>query len=237
MEQLRRMSFNENKIFNIAIAVSLLVHFTVLLRLSQHKHQPKINPRKKTEITYQRIKKVDAQKEKEAIKPSKSIQERKLTKTPKALLKDDPTISTPLVKDMAKLDGKFKLDQKHSVKIETKPVQRKISVPELKSEKINNPVYLNYYQVVRSRIKDRAYDNYSKIESGSVYLTFVLFSDGTLKQIKLIEERTTANQYLKDVGLRSIQEASPFPAFPPDLKYPELSFNVVISFEIKDEEN
>ena len=62
----------------------------------------------------------------------------------------------------------------------------------------------------------------------------MLSSDGSLKEIKIINNKTVANDYLRNVGLRSIKESSPFPAFPFDLKYPELSFNIVISFEIHD---
>jgi len=35
------------------------------------------------------------------------------------------------------------------------------------------------------------------------------------------------------VAEKSIFDASPFPAFPKDLDYPELSFNVIISFQIE----
>ena len=103
----------------------------------------------------------------------------------------------------------------------------------MKSEKINNPVYLDYYQIVRNKIKERAYRNYSRTDAGEVYLTFVLASDGSLKQIKLVDEKTSGGAYLKDVGLKSIRDSSPFPSFPRDLAYPELSFNVIISFEVK----
>jgi len=34
--------------------------------------------------------------------------------------------------------------------------------------------------------------------------------------------------------LRSIKDANPFPPFPKDLNYPELTFNVVISFEVNE---
>jgi len=104
----------------------------------------------------------------------------------------------------------------------------------LKSEKITNPKYINYHEVIRSKIKNRAYFyvNDPQFESGEVYLTFVLNSDGHLSRIKIIDEKTRANSYLRSVGLRSIKESSPFPTFPSDLAYPELSFNVIISFEV-----
>ena len=83
-------------------------------------------------------------------------------------------------------------------------------------------------------IKKRAYANFSKVETGEVYMTFVVLSDGRLKQVQLIEEKTAAQDYLRQVSLKSVEECNPFPRFPPDLTYPELSFNVVISFELEE---
>ena len=141
---------------------------------------------------------------------------------------------SPFIKDMDNLSGKILLNKNQMASMDSRNVARRITVPAIKSEKISNPVYLNYDQIIRNKIKDRAYMNYSGIDIGEVYLTFVLASDGSLKQIKLIEEKTSANEYLKNIGLKSIQESTPFPSFPRDLKYPELSFNVLIKFEVKD---
>ena len=57
-------------------------------------------------------------------------------------------------------------------------------------------------------------------------------SDGSLKRIQLIEDKTSANAYLRRIGL-SIIKVKSFSEFPQDLNYPELSFNMVISFEKK----
>ena len=60
-------------------------------------------------------------------------------------------------------------------------------------------------------------------------------SDGNLKDVRYIEDKSSPSYYLKDVSMRSIREAAPFPAFPNDLDYPQLSFNVIISFQIDGE--
>ena len=109
-----------------------------------------------------------------------------------------------------------------------------VSVPVLKSEKISNPRYFQYSNTIREKIKNKAYhyiDN-PRFQNGEVCLSFSISSAGILKQIRIIDNKTMANDYLRGVGLRSIKEASPFPSFPGDLPYPELSFNVVISFEL-----
>ena len=57
---------------------------------------------------------------------------------------------------------------------------------------------------------------------------------GELQRVKVIENETKANDFLRAVGIRSIKESGPFPPFPKELRYPELTFNVVISFELGD---
>lgn len=119
----------------------------------------------------------------------------------------------------------------------TKPdviaIKKKITLPPIDMNKINNPSYISYYQTVREKVKRAAYYNYNRAESGEVYVSFIVTSGGFLKDVRLIEERSSPNPYLRDIALRSIKDASPFPNFPKDLDYPNLSFNVIISFEIE----
>ena len=92
---------------------------------------------------------------------------------------------------------------------------------------------MNYYQLVREKIRRCAYQNYSRTDTGEVYLTFIINSDGSLKDIRLVEEKSSAAGYLKDIALQSVKDASPFPPFSKELDYPKLTFNVVISFAIE----
>jgi TonB family protein len=112
-------------------------------------------------------------------------------------------------------------------------VQKKITLPPLDLDKINNPSYISYYQIVREKIRRAAYRNYVRNEIGEVYLSFIISRDGYLREVRLSEDRSSGTAYLKDVALRSIKEASPFPDFPKELDYYQLSFNVIISFEIQ----
>jgi TonB family protein len=112
-------------------------------------------------------------------------------------------------------------------------VKKKITLPPIDLDKIDNPSYINYYQIVREKIRRAAYQNYTRAEVGEAYLSFLISSDGSLKAVQLIEEKSSPSTYLKEIALRSIKEASPFPNFPKELDYPHLSFNVVISFEIE----
>jgi hypothetical protein len=222
--------FMESRIFRYALITSLLIHIGILLPLTCYYSVAGRKIEKSIRVTYELLKDQPLKVESTNLEV-KSFTE-KNRKYEKARLKQVSDIPTVL-KDISKFADSTELNNKQPAKVSKIHVERKITVPPLNSEKINNPIYLNYYQIVRNRIKERAYENYSQYEAGEVYLTFVLLSDGSLKELKLIEEKTSANQYLRDVGVKSIQDASPFPPFPRDLRYPELSFNVVISFEVK----
>ncbi len=112
-------------------------------------------------------------------------------------------------------------------------VRKKITLPPIEIDKINNPSYVSYYQLVREKIRRAAYQNYTRIETGEVYLAFLISNTGILKDIRLIEEKSAPNYYLREIALRSIKDASPFPPFPKELDYPQMSFNVIISFQIE----
>lgn len=129
---------------------------------------------------------------------------------------------------------KIDVEQKKLITVKQAALKKRITLPPVKSEKMKNPVYNSYYQIVREKIRNRAYNHYSRFETGDVYLTFVVTSDGRLREVKLIEEKSRAGGYLKEIALRSIRDSSPFSAFPSSLQFPELSFNVVISFEVND---
>ena len=235
MNRIETISLPEQKILTVTLIISIVVHSLFLLNVSSLRLFRAQKILKPVDIVYFKPKvekKTEKPQDKKNVRELKSIKQEKLVDS-KVLLKKDSG-GSPLIKDMNKLGlGATKLAQKPA-QMDRMPVERRISVPPIKSEKINNPIYLNYYQSVRMRIKEQAYRNYTDYTSGEVYLTFVLLSDGSLKQLKLIEEKTNANSSLRTVGLKSIKESNPFPPFPADLRYPELSFNVVISFEVKE---
>ncbi len=88
----------------------------------------------------------------------------------------------------------------------TMELSRKVSITPIKSEKINNPVYAAYNEMVRDRIKEKVYENYDKMERGSVYLTFLLDDQGVLKAAQIIPEKTDASEHLQEIAMRSLRK-------------------------------
>ncbi|MDP8213193.1 MAG: hypothetical protein P9X22_07915 [Candidatus Zapsychrus exili] len=231
----------ENRTFNYALLISFALHCVFVIGFSNSQMKLLKRQIKQIEVTYYKIQPKESKRENLSSKSLKVIEETRIEKEKfsdniEIASKKEDFFSSPgkNIKDISKFEKKFKLDKKQAPKIKTLDMGRKIKVPILKSEKITNVKYVSYNQNIRQKIKQMAYSHidHPDFEVGEVYLTFVLSADGSLKDIKIIEERTRANDYLRKIGKRSIKDASPFSSFPKDLNYPELTFNVVISFEI-----
>ncbi|MFQ5680861.1 MAG: energy transducer TonB [Candidatus Omnitrophota bacterium] len=95
----------------------------------------------------------------------------------------------------------------------------------------NDPAYMDYYRLIRERIRRYAYVNYSGREKGRVEVAFVILHDGQLGDYDIVVAGSVSGGYLKDVALKTIKDAVPYPPIPKRLDYPELSFDVIIVFE------
>ncbi|MFH1360576.1 MAG: hypothetical protein ABIJ41_06015 [Candidatus Omnitrophota bacterium] len=221
----------EDKFFRYALLISLTIHVLFLTKLSYSKNNPFLQPLKTIEVTYFNIKS-QMKKQERIAQPKQEIKKEQERRTQVSL--KEPSETDSFIKDLSKLLDKIELPKKQPAQVNKDQVKRKITVPPLSSEKIDNPMYLSYYQIIRNNIREKTYENYDQYDTGKVYLTFVVSSDGILKQLKLSEERTMANIYLKELSQKSVKDASPFPPFPDNLKFPELTFNVVISYEIEE---
>lgn len=97
-------------------------------------------------------------------------------------------------------------------------------------ELTKNPAYMDYYQLIRQKIKDNAYRYYESESNGEIFLTFIIFNSGKLHSLYL-NENSQDNQELIQTALKSIKHATPFPPFPQDLEYKKLQFNISIYFK------
>jgi len=229
----------ENRVFSIALSVSLAAHVVLIAALSYTNLQYSRRIKKNMEVVY-RAQKAVGMKASLPLPDFKTLKEQRLM-SPKSLAEQElarrltPNVDKTAIKaGMPKIEvGKLDKAQKQTLKTPAIEGKRQVSVPFIGAEKINNPKYINYHDRIRNKIKSRAYlyiDN-PDFEVGEVYVTFVVAASGEVTAVKIIEEKSQANEYLRGVGLRSVKESSPFPPFPDDLKYPELTFNVIISFE------
>ena len=209
----------EDKIFRFSLTVSFLLHALVIASLFYANFQYEQKKPHATEVVYQKLP-PDSQEEFFKKHSIKSIKGQKEQIKPEVFPIRNAGHS-PELDSLGKRQMKLGAHKKQPLKMTSLDGGRHIVVPLIESEKISNPKYLNYHDRIRDKIKNRAYFYVDdpRFDVGEVYLTFVLLSDGSLKAIKIIDNKTMANDYLRSVGLQSIKESSPFPPFPTDLKY------------------
>ncbi len=217
--------------FKISLIFSLLIHGFLLYKLPHFDTSSLDKSLQQIEVNYYKLQmlklKTDEVKSDFTKKP--------ISENFKLIKKEDLPSPANKFKNAPSFLKEFQSAPKKQTVIKPLHLQKKISLPEVKSEKrIKNPKYNSYYEAVRDKIRKCAYDNYNRYETGEVYLVFVVNNDGSLKDAKIVEEKTQAAGYLKEVALQSLKDASPYPVFPDGLAYPELSFNVIISFEISE---
>lgn len=222
-----------DKMLIATLIASLFIHVALIATLPSFSRNTGKNAFKKIEVTYQKI----------VTKPKTKTDTEKMRKA--ELSKRNTGYSgkrPPQFNDFfAKPAWRPEPIQKLAIN-DAKPVItgiKKVSMPELKPEFLSanadlpkNPVYLKYYQIIRDKIRRYAYYNYNRQQEGEAYLSFVIASDGTLKALKVIDNKSTPDDYLKAIAAKSIKDASPYPGIPKELDYPELSFNVIIAFEV-----
>jgi len=236
------MAYNY-RLLRLTLIISLLVHSVILLR------SPNLNPfspapkKQKIEVRYI--------KDNPQVKPkagtfSKPDQQKMFSKSD-PLLKLDAKVVAGSKIPPPYIDREQIFKSKQDIPV-NKPlelsrpsltasspiaIRKKISLPPIDMDKIKNPSYITYYQIVREKIRRSAYQNYTHNETGEVYVSFIISNDGLIRNARLVEEKTSANDYLKGIALSSVREASPFPNFPKELDYQQLSFNIIISFQIE----
>ena len=222
------------RIFQITFLLSLIAHGIILFQNPNFSLFPALKKEETLEVSYLKIpqgkeeyKKASPLKNEPFLKIPSKITLQKIAPPPfldkESVFKElgQPVLPQPVFNKPA------------FIRPDIIAIKKKITLPPIGIEKIKNPTYINYYQIVREKIRRAAYQNYMREEEGEIYLSFVISNNGSLKDLRILEDKSSNSAYLKDVALRSIQAASPLPAFPKELDYPQLSFNVVISFEIE----
>lgn len=227
-----------SKSFQLAFLVSILLHSAVFLSVSYTGVLSKEEPLRPIKVAYFKIK--ETPKKIIGQKPEVSVPYVLPPKAPEALpevkkedivnpppastrdqvKKEEPTVETISSGSRALIGAKGK-------KFET--------VVNDEKDAGKKATYIGYYRVVREKIRYYADRNYLKEGSasqGEVYLSFVVASNGELLHIMVIDRRSVDDSLLRNIAINSIRDASSFPAFPQGMNQYQVTFNVVISFEL-----
>ena len=138
------------------------------------------------------------------------------------------------------------LDARPQIRIPDRPslmtpndLDRAISTPSAVVDLTNladaargNPVLLSYFGAIREQIQQTANHREwltAELEHGLIYISFLLTANGAVKELDVVSDRSALSHALRDIALRIVKTAAPFPPFPPSM--PEPSKTVVVPLE------
>lgn len=217
---------NESIKFLGFLGVSLAIHMSLFIVMPYHALTQAIRPLKPIEVSYKLS--VNSRPQERA----QRAQNKTIGQIPSL---SDKKISTEFIKnEIFKEKPILNSGYKPSYKEGPGSLKKNVSLPNIPGETFKTPEYKSYYQLIREKIRRFAYYNYRKLQEGEVFLTFSLTPKGELAEVSVNEQKSSKDDYLRNTALNSIREAAPFGDFPEKLKKNlKLSFNVIISFEVK----
>jgi TonB family protein len=88
--------------------------------------------------------------------------------------------------------------------------------------------YLEYFNLIREKIRARVYSSSASSEEGVVEVVFTVSSDGRLVYINKAD--TTLSRGIKKSVINAMRRAQPFPPFPQELGNRPITFSLAIKF-------
>ncbi|MFA4992215.1 MAG: TonB family protein [Candidatus Omnitrophota bacterium] len=217
----------ENKIFQFALLTSILIHFVFFLGFPHISFMPSKRALDTLRITYYKLK--DPPKKLVGQKP------RYVSAKLPEIKKEEISKPQQAAKALEKAPEKS-IQPKASAQVKEVKEKRFESIVSEEADKAKKAAYISYYRAVREKIRQCADNNYPQsgnLGEGEVFLSFVVASNGELLQVRVVDERSVNNNPLKNIAINSVRDASPFAAFPPGMNQYQITFNVIISFELE----
>ena len=111
--------------------------------------------------------------------------------------------------------------------------KRRVILSEVsEKDKKYDPIYLNYVKILRSKIEEQIYKNYTNYQVGDIFVEFSISSNGSLENVRIINDKSADISSLKEICLKSIKDAAPYPPFPAGLKQKQVTFTQQINFKL-----
>lgn len=216
----------ENRIFQVSLLVSVLIHSVFFLGIPRMPFFPSRRSLESLKITYYRIKELPKKK----TIPRKGAEPiaRKLPEIKKEEILKPPR---PAKKRTKKTEAK----RRHVSAVEKAKEKKFETVIKEEQDDARKATYISYYRAVREKIRqyaDRNYPRRRRLGAGEVFLSFVVASSGELLQVRVIDKGSTNDALLRNIAINSIRDASPFPSFPKGMGQYQITFNIIISFEL-----
>lgn len=221
---------DNSRSFQFALLVSILIHSVFFLTLPHMPFTPSKRSLEKIKIIYYKIKEKPPVKKVIMAKVEEPIVQKLPDIKKEDILKPEPLKAKAEQKQEKKAPSVVK-----NIK-ETKVKEKEFeAVVKEEQDARKKATYISYYKAVREKIRRYADRNYPKnrnLGEGEVFLSFVIASSGELLQVKVVDEKSIQYPSLRNIAINSIRDASPFPPFPKGMSQYQITFNVIISFEL-----
>lgn len=167
--------------------------------------------------------------------PKKKLVKKKAEPISKKLpeIKKEEILKPP--RTVAKKSTKTRLQTRHVREVKKAKEKRFEAVVKEEEDAAKKATYISYYRAVREKIRQCADRNYPRrrgLGEGEVFLSFVVASSGELLQAIIVDRKSISNIMLRKIAINSIRDSSPFPPFPKGMSQYQITFNVIISFEL-----
>jgi TonB family protein len=217
-----RASFISEHFFLIAFAASLTLHLALLVgRMLSLDWFHLFKPSAPLEVIYQF----------DASQPDAQLLEQQVARARR---------------DAAAAPGPANLGERMQVRIPDRPllaIERElteslpgpstvIDLTNLVEASRGDPVLLSYFGAIREQIQRTADQRAwmaAEERGGLVYVSFILNAGGSVQGPAIVDDRSAHSKLLQDIALRIINEASPFPPFPPSMA--QASKTIVVPLE------
>ena len=108
-----------------------------------------------------------------------------------------------------------------------------IDLSNLAVELGEDPVYLRYFQTIRERIRYYAQRNVSRLSRrGEVFVRFVVSAVGQVLSVESDAARSSRDTELQRMSCESVRQSGPFPPFPATFNQPQITFRIIIQYEV-----
>lgn len=210
---------NGQIIFKRSLLVSCAVHVILFLfpfHMSMHQKQEPV-PEPKTEFI--------AEERSQIIKDMRREPDMIPEPPPFIPIADKLPTLDKIMEKAAPLDNSAEIEKNESV------LEEFTDMPS-KEPPRDDPAYMNYYEMIRQKIKANALKRYDRTFSGRVRLFFTVHSNGAMSGLRIDSDGKSSDVYLKEIASESIHESVPFPPFPESLEnYPSIKFDMSIYFK------
>ncbi len=100
-----------------------------------------------------------------------------------------------------------------------------------------DPVLMSYFAAIRQQIQRSANSQAWLGEAdgeGLIYVSFLLASSGSIRDVATVPNRSVPSQQLRELGMRIVRQAAPFPPFPPSFQEAAKTIVVPLEFRLGD---